>query len=224
MENPAPMALAPTSYDIPETLRAKLSQIFYCTDAKQEEEKRKWLNAAELSIYDDMLELKIRELSQQQEMLMNRLSDIPSTAKNELTRESNQRKIQKAMHRLVTRNGHMPSKSQIAEATGLSRKTVSKHLADSSNSNDMLNELTLMAPHVMNSVLQKVLNEQDMHAARLYMKVTADMLQQQAGRPHYIIIGTTIVSQADIDDMSPAQKAKVLDAINEEPTVDSLAQ
>lgn len=224
MENPAPTANALTNYNIPETLRAKLSQLLNCTDTAQEEEERKKLNVPELRVYDDMLQMRIQELSQQQETLLNRLSDVASTPRNELTREANQRKIHTAMQRLLNKNGQMPSKSQIAEATGLSRKTVSKHLAESSNNNDMLNQLAMMAPHVMNSVLQKALNEQDMHAARLYMKVTGDMLQQQATKPNYISIDTTIVSQAAIDDMSPEQKAKVLHAINEKPVLDSLAQ
>lgn len=224
MENSAPTANALTNYNITDTLRAKLSQLLNCTDKEEEAEGRRRLNVPEMRVYDDMLEMRIQELSQQQEMLLHRMSDVASTPRNELTREANQRKIHTAIQRLLNKNGQMPSKSQIAEATGLSRKTVSKHMAENSNSNDMLNELAIMAPHVMNSVLQKAINEQDMHAARLYMKVTGDMLQQQATKPNYINIDTAIISQADIDDMSPEQKAKVLHAINEQPTVDSLTQ
>lgn len=222
MENSAPTANALTQYNISETLQAKLSQLLNCTDKRQEEQQRNQLNMAELKVYDDMLQRRIQELSQQQEMLMSRMSGPTNTPNNELTRETNQRKIHTAMDRLLKLNGQMPTKSQIAEVTGLSRKTVSKHMAEHAQSGDMLNQLAMMAPHVMNTVLQKALNDQDMHAARLYMKVTGDMWQQQATRANYISIDTTIISQAYIDGMSKEHQAMILQLINKMPEVDSI--
>lgn len=223
MENSALTANAPTNNSPSETTEAKITSLLNCTDKRYEEELRSRLNREELNTYDEMLHRQLGELNAQQDLLMYKISRVTNIPNGELIRESNQRKIHSAMHRLLNKNGQMPSKSQIAQATGLSRKTVSKHMAQNANSSDMLNELAMMAPHVMNSVLQKALNEHDIHAARLYMKVTGDMLQQQATKPNCISIDTTVVSQADIDAMSKEQRAKLLLLINKKPEADSIA-
>lgn len=141
--------------------------------------------------------------------------------KNQLWEKNHVIITQTISHHLSHYN-FMPTKSQIAEATGISRQTIHKHLIEY-NSHPLFIEraeqFKFMGERVMSRVLESALSG-DTKAARLYF----DMLGQskQPGNSNtsiknqnnYIQINGTVLSQDIIKQLSPEQLNQIEEIVN----------
>lgn len=128
--------------------------------------------------------------------------------------EFNHRKIEVIIERHVHQTGAMPSTTDIANATKLSRPTVRKHLAAISTSphtEDQNNGIAIMVPRVMGSVLKQALRG-DLKAAKIYMDAASRQKETTStviNQNNYIQINNTIINQKLISKLNPEQLKKI---------------
>ena len=134
--------------------------------------------------------------------------------------EMNHSRITIAIQEFIEKTGSVPAKSQLAQATGLSRPTIHKHLR-SFAANPAYQERTesfnIMNQEVLGRVLLKAL-QGDMAAAKLYLH--ANTTKQAAGKDivinnqnNYIQINNTVLNQEVIQKLKPEQLQKIEDII-----------
>jgi predicted transcriptional regulator len=136
---------------------------------------------------------------------------VPQSTKNQLW-ECNHMVISSAISNFMREHGFMPSKSTIAEETGLSRPTVAKHLAAYKTHPEYIAEIEqfkFMAPKVLANVFKFAVNG-DMKAARLYFEMVGAINNQQPNtvvneQNNYIQINNTILSQENLRQLSAEQ-------------------
>lgn len=138
---------------------------------------------------------------------------ISDTTKNQLW-EYNHNKITWAISTLIKECGRMPSKTEIATNTELSRQTVHKHLKEYTNHPQYLGQIEqfrFMTSKVLASVFQFAVNG-DTGAAKLYFNVMGFMNNGQPpnytsiqNQNNYIQINGTVLSQETIKHLNPEQ-------------------
>lgn len=157
----------------------------------------------------------------EKEKLYNQVEEImdPQT-RNEIW-EHNHINIMWAISSFIRENSRMPTKTEIAVKTGLSRQTVHKHLKEYKSSTyyaEFQEQFSIMRSRVMTTIFQYAVNG-DMRAAKLYLEsigalnnasltsstnnVNNNTLIQNQN--NYIQIGGTILNQEIIKQMSPEQ-------------------
>lgn len=124
--------------------------------------------------------------------------------------EYNHLQITEAISNFMQQYGVMPAKSYIADATGLSRQTVAKHVAAYKTNAEFAGQteqFKFMAPQVLAHVFKFALTG-DMRAARLYF----DMIGAKAPNAaltnthnNYIQINNTILSQENLTRLTTDQ-------------------
>jgi len=138
---------------------------------------------------------------------------ISNTAKNQLW-EYNHNQITWAISVLMQEYGRMPTKTEIATKTELSRQTVHKHLKEYTNHPQYLGQIEqfrFMTSKVLAKVFQFAVNG-DMGAAKLYFNGMGFMNNGQApnntliqNQNNYIQINGTVLSQETIKHLNPEQ-------------------
>lgn len=138
---------------------------------------------------------------------------IGNTTKNQLW-EYNHNQITWAISVLMQESGRMPTKTEIATETGLSRQTVHKHLKEYTNHPQYLGQIEqfrFMTSKVLAKVFQFAVNG-DTGAAKLYFNVMGFMNNGQApnntliqNQNNYIQINGTVLSQETIKHLNPEQ-------------------
>ena len=133
--------------------------------------------------------------------------------KNQLW-ENNHHQITWAISTLMQEYGRMPSKSEIAEKTKLSRQTTHKHLKEYANHPQYLQQIEqfkFMTAKVLAKVFQFAMNG-DTGAAKLYFNVMGNNLNVQPSnntliqnQNNYIQINGTVLSQETIKHLNPEQ-------------------
>jgi hypothetical protein len=133
--------------------------------------------------------------------------------KNQLW-ESNHTKITWAISLLIQEYGRMPSKTEIADKTELSRQTVHKHLKEYAEHPlylEQVEQFRFMTSKVLAKVYQFAING-DTGAAKLYFNVMGLMNNKQAlnntliqNQNNYIQINGTVLSQDNIKNLDPEQ-------------------
>ncbi|WP_223560206.1 hypothetical protein [Chryseobacterium lathyri] len=135
--------------------------------------------------------------------------------------EQNHINIMWAITSHIKENGRMPTKTEIASKTELSRQTVHKHLTDYKNSayySEFQTHFHVMQSKVMTTVFQHAING-DMKAAKLYLECVGALKNISSGsnqnnlnnntliqnQNNFIQIGATILNQEIIEQMSPEQ-------------------
>jgi len=135
------------------------------------------------------------------------LAETEKTA-NELIWEDNHQKLAAAIANYVAEYGSMPNKGYLAEATGLSRETVYKHIkafAESPNDKSILAGINIMTEHVVASVLRAAL-QGDLHAAKLFLQNTKSLnTPKQMQQNDFVQINKTIINQQVIQQLKPEQ-------------------
>jgi len=183
------------------------------TDCLNEEER------AELS---RLLTHQLNTLKgEEKEKLYNQVEEImDSQTKNEIW-EHNHINIMWAISSFVRENSRMPTKTEIAGKTELSRQTVHKHLKEYKNSiyyAESQQQFSIMQSKVMTTIFQYAVNG-DMKAAKLYLEsIGALKTPSLAGtgnnvnnstliqnQNNYIQIGGAVLNQEIIKQMSPEQ-------------------
>lgn len=135
------------------------------------------------------------------------------TTKNQIW-ENNHIQITWAISTLIQDNGRMPTKTEIADKTGLSRQTIHKHLKEYTNHPQYLGQIEqfrFMTSQVLAKVFQFAVNG-DTGAAKLYFNVMGFMNNGQSpnntliqNQNNYIQINGTVLSQETIKHLSPEQ-------------------
>lgn len=135
------------------------------------------------------------------------------TTKNQLW-ESNHTQITWAISTLMLEYGRIPTKTEIATKTELSRQTVHKHLKEYTNHPQYLGQIEqfrFMASKVLAKVFQFAVNG-DTGAAKLYFNVMGFMNNGQPpintliqNQNNYIQINGTVLSQETIKHLNPEQ-------------------
>lgn len=135
------------------------------------------------------------------------------TTKNQLW-EHNHAQITWAISTLMQELGRIPTKTEIATKTELSRQTIHKHLKEYANHPMYLMELESFR-FMTSKVLAKVFNyavNGDTGAAKLYFNVMGFMNNKQAqnntliqNQNNFIQINGTVLSQETIKSLNPEQ-------------------
>jgi hypothetical protein len=123
--------------------------------------------------------------------------------------EYNHQQITNAMAEYMGANGTMPTRTQLANITGLSRQTIHKHLKDYSTHPQykaQLEQFRFMAHKVLATVCNKALAG-DMQAAKLLFTLTGLVPTQQVNPT--VQINDTQLSQETVEQLSPEQKVAI---------------
>lgn len=174
----------------------------------------KQLEPEEKQEFYDIMAQKMNTLKGvERDNFINKVEEItPKSTKNQLW-EYNHLKINQAITALVEKYGSMPSKSEIAQETGLSRQTIHKHLKEYTNHPMYLQELEhfkFMTSNVVAKVFQKAMNG-NIGAAKLYFNVMGCLNGQNSSalirnqQNNFIQINGTVLSQEVIKQLDPEQ-------------------
>jgi len=126
--------------------------------------------------------------------------------------EHNQLTISGAIAKFMRQHGCMPTKTAIAEQTGLSRQTVTKHFKEYKKRPEFAEQaeqFKFMAPQVLANVFKFALTG-DMRAARLYFEMIGAKTRQPLNtlpgtQNNYIQINNTILSQENLARLTAEQ-------------------
>ena len=126
--------------------------------------------------------------------------------------ENNHLAISEAIADNIRVHGFMPTQTEIAGYTGLSRQTVAKHLKEYKTQPEFIQQaqqFTFMAPQLLANVYKFALDG-DIRAARLYFEIIgAKTTQPQNTLPsaqnNYIQINNTILSQQNLASLTAEQ-------------------
>ena len=177
-------------------------------EAMQEEEQAEFAK---------MLNEAIEEVNREYTRLTALMGQAMRMPVKQLAWENNHLKISKAIELGLLRSGRTPNQTQIAAATGLSRKTVQEHMAQGSDNSvfaDHLRQYTLMAPLVMDTVLHKIIDAADMKAVKMYYEILEKMKGPNAlniynTHNNYIQINNTVIKQETISHLNPEQLKQI---------------
>lgn len=176
---------------------------------------------------DRLMEILTEQFNQlkgtERDRFYNKIETITSeTTKNQLW-ESNHNQITWAISTLMKEYGRMPTKSEIAIKSELSRQTIHKHLKDYKSHPLFMGELEqfrFMTSKVLAKVFHFAVNG-DIGAAKLYFNVMGylnngspknSFIQSQN---NFIQINQTIVSQETIKQLAPDQLLKIEQLLKE---------
>ena len=175
------------------------------------------LDEAEQTELAKMLNEAIEEVNREHTRLMALMGQAIRMPSKQLIWENNHLKITKAITGALARTGRMPNQAYIATATGLNRKTVQEHIVkgdDNSIYIEHLRQYTMMAPRVMDIVLNEAVGERSMKAAKMYFDILDKMRSPNAPnifhtQNNYIQINNTVIKQETISHLSPEQLKQI---------------
>lgn len=146
----------------------------------------------------------------------NQISELISDdTKNDIW-ELNHIKIVRAMRKYMSEYNRMPAKHEIAEATGLSRITIYKHLKEYRSHNlftERKEQFKLMEEDLLAGLYKKAL-EGDTAAARLYCEMaglvnTVPAKHVIANQHNYIQVNNIKISQEEVQKLSPEKRKQI---------------
>jgi DNA-binding XRE family transcriptional regulator len=130
--------------------------------------------------------------------------------------EHNHDNVSNAIAKYMHRYGIMPTKSELAHATGLSRQTIAKHMQEYKSHPEFAaakEQFKLMTHNVLAKVFTFASNG-DMKAARLYFEMVGAINKQPIDtvvteQNNYIQINNTILSQENLKQLSAEQLTQI---------------
>ena len=133
------------------------------------------LTSRQLILFNDFFTKNYNEAKDEtKDQLLNKVIDsLPEKTRNQIW-EINHNNITNAIIDYVQTCGGMPTKTRIAEYTGLSRQTIDKHFKEFESSplyKGINEQFKFMMPKVMAEVLRQALSG-DIRALRLYIDFT----------------------------------------------------
>jgi len=179
----------------------------------------KQLSEAERTRFTEILTERANRLKGTERDKFYEQTDLITTdcIKNQLW-ESNHNQITYAISILIQEHGRMPSKTEIANKTELSRPTIYKHLKEYTNHPlylAQIEQFKFMTAKVLAKVFSFAMNG-DMGAAKLYFNIMGSMNSGQTpsttliqNQNNYIQINGTVLSQEAIKHLSPAQLSTI---------------
>ena len=136
---------------------------------------------------------------------------------NETTWENNHIVITNCITRYLLYHSAMPSKTIIAQETGLSRETIRKHLktfADKPVEQAQLEGFSAMTEMIMGNVLKAAIAG-DLKAAKLFFETTKSLRESgdgskaTANKNNYLQINNTVINQQIIQQLKPEQLERI---------------
>jgi len=173
------------------------------------------LTKKEVDRFNEIIAEKYRTLSPEEwDKFHYKIEAIQSEdAKNHLW-EYNHNRITAAISNLMQEYGRMPSKTELASHTGLSRSTIHKHLKDYASHPqymEQVEQFRFLTSKVLAKVFQFAVNG-DIQAAKLYFSMVGSMNNGAAqnntliqNQNNYIQINGTVLSQESIKSLNPDQ-------------------
>lgn len=173
------------------------------------------LNETEKKLVLNLMNEKINSLKGiEKERFIEQFVEIWDTSTKNQLWEYNHNQITCAISTLMQKYGRMPTKTEIATKTELSRQTVHKHLKEYTNHPQYLGQIEqfrFMTSQVLVKVFQFAVNG-DTGAAKLYFNVMGFMNNGQLqnntliqNQNNYIQINGTVLSQETIKHLNPEQ-------------------
>ncbi len=166
-----------------------------------------------VAFYQDLTRRINQSKGEERDDLLEKVDEIISKdLKNQLW-ENNHYEITVAITKLMEDYGKMPTKNLIAEATGLSRQTIYKHLKDYAMHPlyaEEMKKFRLMSDRVLAKVYKYAMNG-EVKAARLYFEVLGYLGNQSMinakinTQNNYIQINGMILNQETIKHLNPEQ-------------------
>jgi len=147
---------------------------------------------------------------------LEKIEQIVPESTNDQIWEHNHFVIGNAITNLIRKYGCMPPKSLIAEETGLSRQTVTKHIAGYKTHPEFRKEIEqfkFMATKILSSVF-KLASNGDVKASRLYFEMVGAINKQQPNtvvneQNNNIQINNTLFSQENLKQLSAEQLKQI---------------
>jgi hypothetical protein len=148
----------------------------------------------------------------EREAFLDKIEPIMAASTKSSVWENNHQVISNAIANLMRRHDSMPTKSAIAQETGLSRQTIATHLKQYRQHPEFMAEMEqfkFMANKVLANVF-KFAGNGDIKAARLYLEMVGAINKRHTGtivneQNNYIQINNTILSQENLKQLSPEQ-------------------
>ena len=167
----------------------------------------------ELEHLEEVLTLILAKLKgEDRDAFLEKIEQIvaPGT-KNDMW-EYNHVAINGAISDFMQQHGRMPTKNAIAQKTGLSRQTVTKHMAGYRQNPEYVAEMEqfkFMSHKMLANVFKHATNG-DIRAAKLYFEMVGEIGKQQActvvnEQNNYLQINNTILSQENLKQLSAEQ-------------------
>jgi hypothetical protein len=168
-----------------------------------------------------LFQQKLNEMLQQtqgaeRDRLLQKLEPIlKGTSKTDIW-ERNHMTISSAIDDFIQKYAIMPTKTDIAQATGLSRQTVTKHIMEYKGQPEFAEELEqfkYMSHKILAGVFKHASNG-NMRAAKLYFEMMGEINKQPAAtvvtaQNNYIQINNTILSQENLKNLTAAQLQQI---------------
>lgn len=174
------------------------------------------LNEKDHAEFVKILYRKLDELNNEHARLSQVLARVSEMPPNRLNWESNDLKITRAMLTALHNNAQIPNQTQLAQLTGLSRKTVNEHMAANNSQSrfaEHLQQFGMMAPQILNIVLRSALKFGNLQAVKLYFnileKYNGPGAQALLNQNNYIQINNTVIKQETIQQLSPEQLMQI---------------
>lgn len=180
------------------------------------------LNQFEREYFNETCTQTLQNLSGlERDKFLDKVSLIISPNTNAGVWEQNHASISIAIADYIQQYGSMPAKSFIAEQTGLSRQTVTKHFATYKSQPEFIAQMEqfqFMSPKVLANVMRKAIKG-DIKAARLYFEMVGNPNQQanlkvMGDQNNYIQINNTILSQDNLKQLSMEQLEQIESIVN----------
>jgi len=161
----------------------------------------------------------------ERDSFIEKIKQIVPENMNDLVWEHNHFVIGRAITKLMNQYGAMPPKTLIAEETGLSRYTVTKHLANYKlhpEHQAEVEQFKYLAPKILAGVCNAADNG-DVKAARLYFEMIGSINKQQGNtvvnkQNNYIQVNNTILSQEKLSHLSAEQLNQIERIIMNNPS------
>lgn len=172
------------------------------------------LSKAEGETFNEIITKRFNELKGiERDRFYNKIEPITSqSTKNQLW-EMNHNNITWAISTLIQESGRMPSKTEIATKTELSRQTIHKHFNEYKTHPQYLGQIeqfSFLSSKVLAKVFQFAING-DIGAAKLYFNVMGFMKEQVQNNTliqnqnNYIQINGTVLNQDVIKNLNAEQ-------------------
>jgi len=172
------------------------------------------LNNDEIILLNTIVSEKMRSLTgKERDLLLKKIDLFMDDDNRNHLWDNNHQQITAGISDLMQEFNHMPSITEIAAKTKLSRQTVHKHLKEYTNHPmylQQIDQFRFMTSKVLAKVFKFAVNG-DMAAAKLYFNVMGNMNAQNANNTliqnqnNYIQINGTVLSQETIKKLNPDQ-------------------
>lgn len=123
----------------------------------------------------------------------------------------NEAKIKYYIHEILTGKKYLPSNTEIAQATGLSRVTVDKHIKENGANlykADEIDKYKMLNSQALNQLYQIGIMDRNVKALKAFIEYTKDSTPPQVTSmttTNYIQINSLILSQEAINSLNPSQ-------------------